>query len=81
MRNENLLLNNLKEINISSNASYNFDEMYNNNDILTYSESKSESTFYLNKNINNDYLIDNKSQSLKNIILSQEGEKSNDNNK
>ena len=40
MRNENLLLNNLKEINISSNASYNFDEMYNNNDILTYSESK-----------------------------------------
>ena len=80
MRNENLLLNNLKEINISSNASYNFDEMYNNNDILTYSESKSESTFYLNKNINNDYLIDNKSQSLKNIILSQEGEKSNDNN-
>ena len=79
MKNEKLLFCNLKEINISPNSSYNFDEMYNNNDILTYSESKSESMLFLNKNKNNDYLMDNKNQSLNNIVLSQEG-KSNENN-
>ena len=50
MKNEKLLFCNLKAINISPNSSYNFDEMYNNNDILTYSESKSESILFLNKN-------------------------------
>ena len=64
---------NLNEIiNISPNTSGNFDSMYNNEDILTYSEDQSQSVIYLNKNKNNDYLIDNKNQSLKNILLSQE---------
>ena len=73
MQNENKHLQNLKEkIDISPNSSSHFDELYNNDDILTYSESKSQSTIYLNKNSNNDYLINYKNQSLKNILISQE---------
>ena len=81
MNNENALFLNLKDrLNISPNTSSNFDSMYNNEDILTYSESQSQSVIYINnKNFNNDHLLKNKNQSLKNILLNKE-ESKNDNN-
>ena len=62
---KNKIFNNLEEeINISVNSSEKeLDEIFNNEDNLTYSESKSHST------ITNNYLVKSKNDSLKNIVI------------
>ena len=75
MNNKNPYIHNLKqEINISPNSSKIFDEMYNNQDILSYSESKSQSLIN-SKNIDNDYIINNNNQSLKILLIDQQEKK------
>ena len=80
MKNKNSYIYNFEqEINISPESSQHFDEMYNNPDILSYSESKSQSLL-ASKNINNNYIINNKDQSLKNILINPEETKEANNN-
>ena len=71
MSNKNMYINKLEqEINISPNSSKNFDEIYNSQVILSYSESKSQSLI-ITKNIDNNYIINN-NESLKNILVNQQ---------
>ena len=69
MKNKKKIFNNLEqEINISINSSekeLDLDEIFNNEDNLTYSESKSQST------ITNNYLVKSKNDSLKNLIINK----------